>query len=72
MERLPRNIQVAPVGTPAARRALHLPMTDIEDAFQVASALAWQADFIVTRKLRHYGNSLAPTFSPTAFLRGPA
>ncbi len=72
LERLLRIVQVAPVGTPDARRALHLPITDIEDAFQVATALAWQADFIITRNLRHYGNSPMPALSPAAFLQGPA
>lgn len=69
LERLLRIVHVAPVGTPEARRALVLPMTDIEDAFQAASALAWQADFIITRNTRHYGNSPVPALTPTAFLQ---
>jgi hypothetical protein len=69
LERLLRIVQVAPVGAPDARRALQLPMADIEDAFQVASALAWQADFIVTRNVRHYGKSPVPALTPAAFLQ---
>lgn len=68
LERLVRIVQVAPVGTPDARRALQLPMADLEDAFQAASALAWQADFIITRNLRHYGNSPVSALTPAAFL----
>ena len=69
LARLLRIVQVAPVGTPDARRALQLPMADIEDAFQAASALAWQADFIVTRNVRHYRRSPVPALTPTAFLQ---
>lgn len=72
LERLLRIVQVAPVGTPEACRALQLPMTDVEDAFQAASALAWQADFIITRNIRHYGNSPVPALTPAAFLQRPA
>jgi hypothetical protein len=35
---------VVPVATADARRALDLPVFDVEDAFQAAAALAWQAD----------------------------
>jgi predicted nucleic acid-binding protein len=72
LERLLRIVQVAPVATPDARRALQLPMRDVEDAFQAASALAWQADFIITRNLRHYGKSPVPALTPAAFLQLPA
>ena len=48
IERLLRLVEVAPVGTTEARRALSLPMPDLEDAFQSAAALAWSADVIVT------------------------
>jgi hypothetical protein len=72
LERLLRIVQIAPVGTPDACRALQLPLTDIEDAFQAASALAWQADFIITRNTRHYGNSPVPALTPAAFLQRAA
>lgn len=40
-----------------ARRALSLPFTDIEDAFQAAAALACGADVIATRNVRDYRGS---------------
>ncbi|MCX6937884.1 MAG: PIN domain-containing protein [Verrucomicrobia bacterium] len=72
LERLLRIVEVAPVATSEARRALLLPMTDLEDAFQAASALAWDADFIITRNLRHYANSPVPALTPAAFLQRSA
>ena len=44
LERLLRIVEVAPVATADAKRALDLPMTDVEDAFQAAAALAWKAE----------------------------
>jgi PIN domain len=61
-------VTVAAVGDADARRAIGLPMHDIEDAFQSASALAWGADFIITRNLTDYRNSPVPALTPTAFL----
>jgi predicted nucleic acid-binding protein len=72
LQRLLRIVSVAAVGTPDARRALHLPMTDVEDAFQAAAALAWQADFIITRNARHFGRSPVPAITPAAFLQSRA
>jgi predicted nucleic acid-binding protein len=69
LEHLLALVHVAQVGTAEARRALHLPFGDLEDAFQAASALAWQADFIVSRNLRHFAKSPVPALSPAAFLR---
>jgi predicted nucleic acid-binding protein len=72
LEHLLDIVQVAPVGTLDARRALQLPMNDLEDAFQAAAALAWQADFIVTRNVRDYAKSPVPALTPVAFLRRAA
>lgn len=72
LERLLRIVEVAPVDGLQARRALQLPMNDVEDAFQAVSALAWQADFIVTRNLRHFRNSPVPALTPSAFLQRSA
>ena len=54
LERLLRLVEVAPVATADARLALDLPLSDVEDAFQVAAALAWQADVVVTRNVSDY------------------
>lgn len=69
LERLLRLVEVAPVGGADARRALELPMSDIDDAFQAAAALAWQADVIVTRNLADYRRSPVRALSPVAFIK---
>lgn len=69
LERLLRLVEVAPVTTAGAQRALDLPMSDLEDAFQAAAALAWQADVIVTRNLSDYRRSPVRALSPKAFLK---
>lgn len=69
LERLLRLVEVAPVGSADARRALELPMTDIDDAFQAAAALAWEADVIVTRNLTDFRRSPVRALSPAAFIR---
>lgn len=69
IERLLLLVEVAPVGTAEARRALSLPMPDLEDALQAAAALAWRADVIVTRNLDDYRHSPVPAVAPLEFLR---
>ena len=61
--------EVAPVGSADARRALQLPMNDIDDAFQAAAALAWGADVIVTRNLADYRRSPVAALSPATFMK---
>lgn len=51
-----------------ARAALKLPMADVEDALQAAAALAFGADFIVTRNTRDYRSSPVPALTPAEFL----
>jgi hypothetical protein len=63
-----RHTEVAPVGTAQARQALALPMADLEDALQAAAALAFRAQYIVTRNLRDYRNSPVPALSPRQFV----
>lgn len=67
--RLLQHVEVAAVETRDARRALALPMTDVEDAFQAAAAFAWGAEFIITRNLPDYKRSPVPAISPSAFLK---
>ncbi len=68
LTRLLRLVEVAPVATVDARRALEMPMTDVEDAFQAAAALAWKADLIVTRNVGDYRRSPVRAITPKAFL----
>ena len=69
LTKLLKLVDVATVGTADARLALGLPMSDLEDAFQAAAALAWKADFIITRNLPDYRNSPLPAISPADFPR---
>lgn len=69
LERLLRLVEVAPVATADAHRALDLPMSDVEDAFQAAAALAWRADVIVTRNISDYRHSPVRALSPAMFLK---
>ncbi len=57
-------VEVAPTATAELRYALTLPMTDFEDAMQVAAARACDADYIVTRNERDYSQSPIPFLTP--------
>ncbi len=70
--RLLQLVDVAAVGPADARRALALAMSDVDDAFQAAAALAWRADVIVTRNLKDYRGSPVRALSPRAFLNEAA
>lgn len=69
LEMLLELVEVAPVATHEAQRALSLPMTDLEDAMQAAAALVWKADYIITRNLPDYRKSPVKAIAPTAFLK---
>jgi len=61
-------VEVAEVATKEARYALDLPMSDLEDAMQVAAAQRFGAKYVVTRNLPDYKNSPVPALSPDQFL----
>lgn len=69
IEELLLFVKVAPTLTRDAKYALNLQFSDFEDALQVAAAKACNADFIITRNLRHYSKSPIPAKSPKAFLK---
>jgi predicted nucleic acid-binding protein len=60
---------VANTGRVDALAALDLPLSDFEDALQVAAAMACGAQFIVTRNERDFRPSPVPALNPEAFLR---
>ncbi|MCH8513054.1 MAG: PIN domain-containing protein [Kiritimatiellae bacterium] len=62
-------VQVVTCGQPEALRALRLPMNDLEDALQATAALAFGADWIVTRNGPDFRNSPVPALSPADFLK---
>jgi predicted nucleic acid-binding protein len=55
-------------GTEAVRRALTMQMDDFEDALQVAAAISGGADFVITRNVSDYRNSVIQPLAPSAFL----
>ncbi len=61
---LTRFVEVAETGTEAIRYAAALPMTDFEDAMQVAAADACGARYIVTRNMKDFRRSPIPAISP--------
>jgi predicted nucleic acid-binding protein len=68
LTRLLTLVDVATVGKEQAEAAVKLSMSDLEDALQVTSALAWRADHIITRNLQDYRKSPVPAISPQQFL----
>ena len=69
LKNLLKLVDVATVGSHDAKTAMDLPMADLEDAFQAASALAWKADLIITRNLPDYRKSPVPALSPMDFMK---
>jgi predicted nucleic acid-binding protein len=61
-------VEVAPVSTEEARRALTLALNDVEDALQIAAAQSFGASFIISRNLTHYRRSPIPALTPKQFL----
>ena len=64
VEHLTRFVAVTPSGTDAIKYAAELPMTDFEDAMQVAAARACGARHIITRNLADFRRSTIPTLTP--------
>ncbi|MCL4488973.1 MAG: PIN domain-containing protein [Chloroflexi bacterium] len=61
-------VEVAAVNTDTARLAVEMPLGDLEDALQVASAVTFGASFLITHNLAHYRRSPIPAVSPKQFL----
>lgn len=61
-------VEVAPVSTESARVAVEMQLGDLEDAMQVASAIAFGASCLVSRNLAHYRRSPIRAVSPREFL----
>ena len=60
--------EVAETGSPSANLAIRYPMTDFEDALQLAAAVFAGVDIIVTRNPRHFTDSIIPVQTPRSFL----
>ncbi|MCC5806067.1 MAG: hypothetical protein JJU00_07025 [Opitutales bacterium] len=59
--------EVCPVDSSAARTARVLPLSDFEDALQVAAALKARVRYIVTRSKRDFRLSPVPAVTPAEF-----
>ena len=66
---LTRFVGVAETSTEAVRFAAALPMSDFEDALQVAAARACGAEHIVTRNVKDYARSPIPAITPREALQ---
>lgn len=64
-----QHARVVTVGHVDMEFALDQDMPDLEDAMQVAAAVACRATRIVTRNTRDYARSVVPAITPTEFLR---
>jgi len=62
-------VEVVSTGHADALAGLELPMKDLEDALQVAAALAGQADALITRNGRDFKGAPLPLLTPEAFLK---
>ncbi len=58
-----------PLDDSAMQAALRLPLADYEDAVQLAGALAYQLDAIVTRDPDDFASASLPIYSPADFLK---
>ena len=67
---LTRFVEVASTDTDDIRCAAGLPMSDFEDAMQVAAARACGARCIVTRNIRDYEHSPIRATPPLEAIRG--
>ncbi len=65
IEDLARIVTIVPTSNEDLFRALSLPMSDFEDAMQVAAAIAAGARLIVTRNTDDYRNSPIRAISPS-------
>ncbi len=67
MKELLQFVQVAPTTTKDALYATALNLKDFEDALQIAAAKACDAEFIITRNIKHYKNCPIEVKTPKEF-----
>lgn len=61
-------VQIPTVGHADAASWRNHGVTDFEDALQVASALAGNADLIITRNVKDFASAVLPAMTPEDFL----
>ena len=62
-------IQVANTHTNSAIKAVNMDVPDFEDALQISSAIECNANYIITRNIKHYKKSIVKPLTPTQFLK---
>jgi hypothetical protein len=60
--------EICPLDRDGLRAALHMPVTDYEDAVQYVSALSAKVDVIVSRDQRGFAGLAIPVLSPSEML----
>jgi predicted nucleic acid-binding protein len=63
------KFEVCAVDHATLQFALGLPLKDYEDAIQLASAMSYRLDAIITRDLEDFAGAGIPIFSPADFLK---
>jgi predicted nucleic acid-binding protein len=63
------NVEVVCGNAHQVGTVINLGFTDLEDALQVAAAMAWKSAFIITRNERDFKLSPIPAISPAAYLK---
>ena len=66
---LTRFVSVAATDTEGFHYSAFLPLSDFEDALQVAAARACGASFIATRNVKHFRQSPIPARTPKKLLK---
>ena len=69
LQDLIRFVDIPPVRTSDFARALSFQIANLEDAMQAAAALAFGANFIITRNVKDYARSPVKAISPAEFVR---
>ena len=67
-ERLLEDVEVCCADSHLTRWCLGLGIADLEDALQAGAAMAFKAQFIVTRNSRDFRQSTIPAMTPSDFL----
>lgn len=62
-------IQIANTNTYSAIKAANMDVPDFEDALQISSAIECNANYIITRNIKHYKKSIIKPLTPTQFLK---
>ncbi len=60
-------VEVPAVGRSEVVRALQFSMRDLEDSLQASAALAFNANFLITRNAKDYRRSPVPAITPKEF-----